>query len=481
MYLDRKLATQEFPGTLCPRNPHIRLRFGSSSRSQAAARTIARSSAPSAPSARPAQPTKYALAVSTNPNANGLVTFVDFAGDTILDTTALGFVPLLLHHRRQRLLRLHAQLRRHPQHLHRQHQPYPKPGPPDHAAPQYSWDPAVQRLPCPTTPTNSIYSQGGSIYVTELGRGALAQLQGEPAAIKQEIPTGANTIYTVGAAGSPRAYSIVQGATTSSQGHVAAIETTTQTLSATLPVGNNPIYGVMTADSRRAFILNEGSNSVSVINSQTNALDTFNIGSTTTSTIGLAGAPVWADFAPTLAELVVANQGINASSPGSVSIISIPLCNAVTVTSNPNCDTSNPVDAAGFGTVLATVPVGINPVQVAVLADGSRAYVINAGNPSLPCSLPAANQPPNCSVSVVNLTSNTVTQTIPFIASTNGLDLYGHGRPNWLAVTNGTPTGKVYVTAVDSSDLTVIRTDIDSVTTHVALQGLGVSVRVTAP
>lgn len=479
MYLDRKLATQSFLG----RSVRATLTSVSALALLALAgcganyRPVVSAISPVGPAA---QPSKFALAISTNPNANGLVTFVDFAGDTILDTTALGFVPYYftidangsfgytlncdgtLNTFTVSTSLIQSQVL------------------------QTTLLPNIpgtlpSNLPCPTTPTNSIYSQGGSIYVTELGRSALAQLQGEPAAIKQEIPTGANTIYTVGAAGSPRAYSIVQGATTSSQGHVAAIETTTQTLSATLPVGNNPIYGVMTADSRRAFILNEGSNSVSVINSQTNALDTFNIGSTTTSTIGLAGAPVWADFAPTLAELVVANQGINASSPGSVSIISIPLCNAVTVTSNPNCDTSNPVDAAGFGTVLATVPVGINPVQVAVLADGSRAYVINAGNPSLPCSLPAANQPPNCSVSVINLTSNTVTQTIPFIASTNGLDLYGHGRPNWLAVTNGTPTGKVYVTAVDSSDLTVIRTDIDSVTTHVALQGLGVSVRVTAP
>ena len=236
-------------------------------------------------------------------------------------------------------------------------------------------------------------------------------------------------------------------------------------------MGNNPIYGVMTADSRRAFIMNEGSNSVTVINSQTNALDTFNLGNTVNSTIPVGIAPVWADFAPTLAEMVVVNQG-NGITPGTLSVISIPLCNAFTVTSNPNCDTANPVDAAGFGTVLATVPVGINPVQVAVLADGSRAYVANAGN--------AAAGVPG-SVSVVNLTSNTVTATLAGANSTIPGDLFVHGHPNWIAVSNGTPTGKVYVTAGDSADLTVIRTDTDAVTTHVALQGLGVSVRVTAP
>ena len=469
MYLDRKSAIERFLG----RSVRATLKSAAALAllalvgCGASYRPVVSAISPVGPAG---QPPKYALAVSTNPSANGLVTFVDFSGDTIVNTTALGFNPYYflidatgsfgytlncdgtLNTFTINTSLIQSQIL------------------------QTTLLPNIPgtlpaNLPCPTAPTNSIYSQGSSIYVTELGRSALAQLQGQPSAIKQEIPTGANTIYTVGAAASPRAYAIVQGATTSTPGHVAAIETTTQTISATLPVGNNPIYGVMTADSRRAFILNEGSNSVSVINSQTNAPDTFNIGTAISSTIPVGVAPVWADFAPTLAEMVVANQG-NGISPGSLSIISIPLCNAFTVTTNPNCDTANPVDAAGFGTVLATVPVGINPIQVAVLADGSRAYVANAGNAA--AGIPG-------SISVVNLTSNTVTATIPAGTSTNPTDALVHGHPNWIAVTNGTPTGKVYVTSGDSTDLTVIRTDIDAVSTHVALQGLGVSVRVTAP
>ncbi len=469
MYLDRKSATESFLGrslraTLTSVSALALLVLAGCGANY---RPVVSAISPVGPAG---QPQKYALAISTNPNANGLVTFVDFSGDTILDTTLLGFVPYyfaldatnsfgytLNCDGTLNTFTISTSLI--------QSQVLQTTLLPNIAGFQ------AANLPCPTTPTNSIYSQGGSIYVTELGRGALAQLQGQPAAIKQEIPTGANTIYTVGASGSPRAYSIVQGANATTQGHVAAIETTTQTLSATLPVGNNPVYGVMTADSRRAFIMNQGSNSVSVINSQTNALDTFNVGATVTSTIPVGVGPVWADFAPTLAEMVVVNQG-NGTSPGSLSIISIPLCNAFTVTTNPNCDIANPVDAAGFGTVLATVPVGINPIQVAVLADGSRAYVANAGNAAAGIA---------GSISVVNLTSNTVTATLPAANSTVGGDALVHGHPNWIAVTNGTPTGKVYVTAGDSADLTVIRTDIDAVSTHVALQGLGVSVRVNAP
>ncbi len=79
-------------------------------------------------------------------------------------------------------------------------------------------------------------------------------------------------------------------------------------------------------------------------------------------------------------------------------------------------------------------------------------------------------------VSVVNLVTNTVTATIPVV-----------GRPIYIAATTGTPTGKVYVVSADiiapneNSVMTVIRTDIDAVDTTINLQGIGVSVRVTAP
>jgi YVTN family beta-propeller protein len=87
---------------------------------------------------------------------------------------------------------------------------------------------------------------------------------------------------------------------------------------------------------------------------------------------------------------------------------------------------------------------------------------------------------------VVNLTSNTVTATIPATSvasatedvNTTPTEAYGH--PTTIAATSGTPTGKVYVTSSDNKFMTVIETDTDTVTTHVNLQGLGVRVVVTA-
>jgi YVTN family beta-propeller protein len=56
--------------------------------------------------------------------------------------------------------------------------------------------------------------------------------------------------------------------------------------------------------------------------------------------------------------------------------------------------------------------------------------------------------------------------------------VYGH--PNTIATTAGTPAGKVYVTSTDSEFLTVIKTDTDTVHTHISLQGLGIRVLTTS-
>jgi len=98
--------------------------------------------------------------------------------------------------------------------------------------------------------------------------------------------------------------------------------------------------------------------------------------------------------------------------------------------------------------------------------------VANAGVAGLPCS--PTGQPQagytTCTVSVVNLLSDTVTATIPI-----------NGHPAYLATSASTPTGKVYVVCNDSQVMTVIETDTDSVDTTIPLQGYGVSVRMTAP
>jgi YVTN family beta-propeller protein len=436
------------------------------------------------------QPTKYAIAISTTgPTTPGLVTFVDFSGDTVLITSNVGADPY---------------------YLALDGSGVSGSGSFNTAANGFilNRDTSVNKFPISTSLISSqilqttllsganpvsIIPNGIYTYIPQAGRNSIATLTTSTSGalvLNQEFQVN-NPGYVVGVTNAPRVYALGQDA--SSNGEVTTIETASNTPDKNIiPVGKNPVYGVMTADTKRVFVMNKGDGTVSVINAQTNQLDTVPSPATNPIALGAGTAPLWADFAPTRNELIVANAGPDASSNGSVSVISIPLCSVTSLPTDPNCDPNNPVDAKGFGTILKTVPVGINPVMVSVLQDGTRAYVANAGDPTLPCG-PAPAVPgvsTVCSVSVINLDTNTVIATItglPDSASqTSGTcttasapTLCGH--PNWIVTTTGTPTGKVYVTSGDSTNMTIIRTDSDTVHTLVPLQGKGVAVRVTQP
>jgi DNA-binding beta-propeller fold protein YncE len=489
------------------------------------------------------QPTKYAVAVSTptppgspcplagQPTSNGLLTMVDFSGDTVLVTAQLGVNPyyfaLSASGTTGYTLNCDKTLNSF-----------------DVSTQLIASEVLESTLPPGANPA-SIFAAGQSTYLSDPGVGAVDQLSSTPPALKQELPapSGFSPIYVVGLASASRAYAISQ-ANNGGPGVVSAIETNGNTISATIPVGRGPLYGVMSLDQHRAFILNQSDNTVSVINVQNNGLDTV-------SSIPVGIRPVWADLASGLDEMVVANEGPvfpitgysisgnvatfttgpqsliagqsvtlsgfpqstflngqvvqvsatglasnafrvplthanitaasepaqgftgNGTTPGSLTIINIPLCSITALPTNPNCNPLNPIDATSFGTVQATVPVGVNPVMVSVLSDYSRAYVANAGIAGLPCAangIAVAGVSTSCTVSVVNLLSNTVTATIPV-----------NGHPVYIATTNATPTGKVYVVCKDSQVMTVIETDTDSVDTTIPLQGFGVSVRMTTP
>jgi DNA-binding beta-propeller fold protein YncE len=420
-----------------------------------------------------AQPQKFAVAISTTGTATnptpGLVTFVDFSGDSVLITAQIGVNPyyLILNSGGTTGFTLNS----------------------DHTLTTFDVDTALlqsnilQTTLLPGANPVSIFPAGASTYVSDPGLNVISQFTGQPLNLQQELTINPafTPIYVVGISGAPRVYAITPS-NNGGLGQVSTIETTSNTIDPTpIPVGHGPVYGVMTADARRAFIMNQTDGTVSVINAQTNQLDMVPAGATNPISVGTS--PLWADFAPARNEMVVANAGDGVHA-GSVSIISIPLCSSNALPSNPNCDPNNPVDAAGFGTVLATVPVGINPRMIGVLQDttNSRAYVVNGGNPNLPCAAPTTAQPlGNCTVSVINLNSYTVTATIPIPLSILPASPVLNGHPNYIAVTNGTPTGKVYVTSPESNFMTVIRTDIDAIDLTVPLQGNGVSVRITLP
>jgi YVTN family beta-propeller protein len=316
---------------------------------------------------------------------------------------------------------------------------------------------------------NTLLSTKNYLYVSEPGRSAIAVLQpissGSAPSSVLEIPitnpaadtVPQNPVNLVGQSTSQRIYAISQGGnagncpTSGSTGNATGIEIATNTISSVIPVGVCPIYAVMTQDQRRVFVLNQGSGTISVIDSQQNQLDKNPNLNGGTGTITVGQGPIWADIYNNGAILAVANYLSNTLTLINISVDSF------------GNDTPN------FGQIIATVPVGSGPSSVAILQDGTRAYVANRNDGT---------------VSVVSLTSNTVLKTItlpqePCQASQPNVLCTIH--PISIAATTGTPLGKVYVVSPDTNEMTIIRTDNDTIYTNLGLTGNGAQVRVTAP
>jgi hypothetical protein len=430
------------------------------------------------------QPTKYAVAVSSpSPTSLGLLTIVDFAGDTVLSTPQILTDPtyFALNPNGTQGYTINAQGSLNTFFL-------------ANPSSLITSNVVQTTLPVNSAPVSitslTPASAVSTIFIPEAASNSIAAINAGTAALYDNVGIkngGSNPVYVVGAAGTPRVYAISQNAP-GSNGQIDSLETVSTTSlsdSAQIPVGIKPVYGVMTGDDRRAFILNQGSGTVSVINVPSNAPDS-NLPVITIPTIPIAGGgtsspnPVWADLSPITSELVVLNKG-DGVHPGSLSVISIPLCNPSAITTNPNCSAANPVDAVGFGQVIATAMVGVNPTMVSVLQDGTAAYVINQLDGTGKCGAGEG------SVSVVNLQTGQITATICGIsgstatATANSTSNVIFGHPNSVSATAGVPTGKVYITSADSRYMSVIYTDTNTVETHIPLQGLGLRVLVTKP
>jgi YVTN family beta-propeller protein len=377
-----------------------------------------------------AQPTHYVIAVSDPGNGQpGLFNMIDFSGDTVLNTTAIGVSP------QYQVLGLSGTELYNLNH--------------DGSVNNLAVLSNVRSDNVQTSTlfagadANSIFTTGTSSYFTEpytntAHAPSIAQAQGFPPSVKQELTVAANPIYIAGTTSSTRIYAISQGTTPgTSTGTVTAIQVSNNSIANTFAVGTNPVFGIMTADNNRAFVLNEGSNSVSVINVNTDQLDA----SPTANPIPVGGGPVWADLYSTGNLLVTAN-----STGNSVSIITIPLCSIVALPTNPTCDAANPTDAATFGTVLATVPVGTNPQMVTVLQDGTRAYVANFNATNVsgysivgdPATITAYSSSSN--VATITANNNYVAGSLLTISGLTSAGAYLDGGPYTVLSTGLSPT-----------------------------------------
>ncbi len=410
------------------------------------------------------QPTGYMFVISKpSASATGVGTVVDYSGDTVMATAPIGPAPETFT---------------------------------TNAGGSQAWalngDGTVSNIPVTTNlqakqvtystltpftgtdPVVGLFAGSFGLYALDVNANQVDVLTGSPDAFKQYVPVDQSPVTMVGVSGGSRYYAITQGIpyltpvtidgksvdggvacsidpyAVTANGIADAVETSSYTVSAHIQLGICPDYALGTPDTRRIFVLNRGSDSISVINSQNNTIDSCSPGINQngqpytchpslplTPSAGKAHAgPVYADYNGLSGQLVVANYDGN-----SISIIDISLD-----------EYGN--DGPNFGKTF-TIPVGNHPASVTVLADGSRAYVANQSDST---------------VSVINMVSHTVEKTLPVT-----------GHPRTVASISNSLYGKVYVASPDSPYVTIIRTDQDIIDTTVLTQGNAIDLRVNSP
>lgn len=189
------------------------------------------------------------------------------------------------------------------------------------------------------------------------------------------------------------------------------------TVVATINVGTNPSGIAVTHDNSFVYVANSGSNTVSVINTSNNSVQTIDGFNTPYSvTINPANTLVY-----------VTNSGQGAGQ-NTVSVIDI-------ATNN----------------ITATIDGLLGPDAVVITPDGLTAYVANYGFPNIPT--------PGTTVSVVDLTTNLVTQQIPtggqYVAA---LAISPNGQFVYAANYNTGNEGSGTISVIDTATNNVVTT-----------------------
>jgi DNA-binding beta-propeller fold protein YncE len=415
-----------------------------------------------------AQPTSYAVAVST-PSATtpGTATIIDYSGDSIMASAAIGIGPtsFTLDASGSSGYTINS----------------------DHTLTEFPVSTNLQEklvlnttLPPLAQPLN-LFSPTAGLWAADLNGNLLDIFVGNPLAYLSSIPIAPTPVMVVGAGSGAQRYFILSlniaaptgvecntSPTTQPAGEVTGIELSSYSSDPPIQVGKCPVFAVEGSDTKRLFVLNRGDDTISVINVQNDTLDTCS------GLVNQAGQPVTCH--PTLPLSLKAVNALNAIDPGSgtppngtagMTQIAGPVYadyNFATnqlVVANYDGNSISIIDVSldeygndspTFGTTY-TVPVGSNPASVTLLYDGSRAYTANQTDHT---------------VTIVNLSSHIVEKTLPV-----------SGHPRTVVSTQNSTQGKVYVASPDSDVLTLIRTYQDIVDTTLLLQGNVVDVRVS--
>ena len=195
--------------------------------------------------------------------------------------------------------------------------------------------------------------------------------------------------------------------------NISVINTTNNTIVAQIPVGRLPIYVSARQDGTKVYVNTEGENSITVINTATNTIDTV-IGGLNAYNEG----PICVN--PDGSKIYMcASQGssvvsvIDAQSYKIVKVISVGYaCNTNRISFSPDgkkgyiscfCNTSSTLISfisvinTSNDSIIATIPVGDNPQGGCLSPNGSRLYVVSLNK---------------LAINVINTSTNMITDTI---------------------------------------------------------------------
>ena len=346
----------------------------------------------------------------------------------------------------------------------------------------------VSTLPSTAQPLN-LFSPSAGLWVPDLSDNTVDIFTGGPETYLSSVPVAPTPVMVIGPTSAGlRFFSISQGfaaptgvecnaapASVAVNGEADGIEPSSYTISSHIPLGKCPVFAVESSDGRRLFVMNRGSDTITVINAQNDTLNSCVC--PPTGCLNYSNQAYYCH--PTLPLSTTAAGILNAGNPAGYPPIPINGTAGMTavagpvyaeynglldllVVSNYDGSTISVIDVSldeygndspTFGTTY-TIPVDKNPASVTVLADGSRAYTANQSDQT---------------VSIVNLSSHTVEGTLTVT-----------GHPRTVASVQNSTQGKVYVASPDSPYLTIIRTDQDIVEATQQVQGNIVDVRVSA-
>jgi DNA-binding beta-propeller fold protein YncE len=442
---------------------------------------------PIATSGPPAQPTSYLVAVSTTgASTPGVVTIIDYSGDSILTEAPIGPGPKVFTVDAVGATGYTVNS--------------------DGSLSNFAITTSLQAknvsestLPSTAQPVNLTTPTTG-LLATDLNGDVVDVFSGSPQAFKLAIPVATSgspatmPVLVVGSqsSGGQREYVLSQDVpdttplacnlspTTAPTGVATPIETSSATTDPAIPVGKCPVYGVQTPSQQRLFVMNRGDDTISVINSRNNTPDActpFQNQSGQWVTchpaiqLPAGSGPIYAEYSSTTQQLVVANYD-----GGTISVVNVPLDeygNDSNTYANPTCTVGGVTSYANCGAItggfgmVTTINVGNtatpNPASVTVLADGSKAYTANQNDDS---------GTGNGTVTVVNLSTYTVEKTITVV-----------GHPRTVVNTQNSEYSKIYVASPDSPFITIIEsspTVTDLVDTTVLVEGTIVDLRTTS-